>query len=129
MIDEQQVPMLRRWSLEEFNDTHGAVLVDFDGTMTTGGYPTIGDPYRSTLRYVEHLRSDMGKLVVIWTCRTSMSLCKTAMGQRRAIQEMEKWFHEHDAKVDGILMAEKPITSLYLGDETLNPNDLADAGV
>lgn len=124
MIDEPEIPMLRRWKLEEFNDTCNAELVDFDGTMTTGGYPYIGDPYESTLQFIEHLRSDMEKLAVIWTCRTSMYLCKTTIKQHQVIREMEKWLHDHDIEVDGILMHDKPICNLYIGDETVNPADL-----
>lgn len=124
MIEESDVPMLRRWKLEEFNDHSNAELVDFDGTMTTGGYPHIGDPYESTLRFIRHLKSDMGKLIVIWTCRTSLYLCKTSIRQHRVIRDMEKWLYAHGIKVDGILMHDKPICGLYIGDETLNPADL-----
>jgi len=124
MIDEPEVPMLKRWKLEEFNDTRNAELVDFDGTITTGGYPTIGDLYESTLRFIKHIRENMGRLAVIHTCRTSMYLCKTTMEQHRVIREMERWLHEHGVKVDGILMHDKPICNMYLGDETVNPADL-----
>lgn len=124
MIEEPEVPMLRRWKLDEFNDDSNAELVDFDGTMTTGGYPHIGDPYESTLRFIKSFRSNMGKLAVIWTCRTSMYLCKTPMNQHQAIREMEQWLHEHGVEVDGLLMHDKPICNMYLGDETLNPADL-----
>jgi len=120
----QDQPSLRQWALEEVNQS-GVVLLDFDGTMTTGGYPEIGDPRESVLEYVRIERSG-GRVIVIWTCRTSMYLCKTLIAQTEAVRGIAKWLHENMVEVDGILMHDKPICGLYIGDETMHPDFLED---
>jgi hypothetical protein len=121
------IPKLRRWSLEEVNESN-VILCDFDGTLTSGGYPEIGEPNEFVLEMVRNQRSG-GEKVVLWTCRTSMYLCGTSIKQKVAIEAIEQWLHQNMSELDGILMHDKPICLLYMGDETVNPlltQDIAD---
>jgi len=53
-----------------------------------------------------------------------MYLCKTPINQTEAVRLIERWLHANMIELDGILMHEKPICALYLGDETMNPDVL-----
>jgi len=98
-------------------------LVDFDGTMTTGGWPSIGKPRPKVIAYLSILRTTAP--VVIWTCRTSMALCKTPIGVSEAVRQIEAWLTENEiGHIDGILMHDKPICITYTGDETIHPDEI-----
>ena len=122
-LNEPAVSPLQRWTLEEVNQSM-VTLLDFDGTLTDGGYPNIGDLNGLMAEFIANIRS-LGDKVIIWTCRTSMYLCKTPIRQTEEIRAMARWLHSNMVIVDGILMHDKPICSLYIGDETMNPDQLA----
>lgn len=44
------------------------IAVDFDGTLHTGTYPTIGEPRPGAREYMQKLKDD-GHYLIIWTCR------------------------------------------------------------
>jgi hypothetical protein len=113
---------LRRLTLEEVQQG-GLHLVDFDGTMTTGGYPDIGEYRPKVIAYLSLLRTTAP--VVIWTCRTSLALCKTPIDVSEAVRQIEAWLTENEIdQIDGILMHDKPICISYIGDETIHPDEI-----
>ena len=42
--------------------------VDFDGTLSLGTYPYIGEPNKDLIAYLINARSN-GEKVILWTCR------------------------------------------------------------
>lgn len=44
------------------------IAVDFDGTLCSGPYPTIGDPIPDAVKTMQMLHND-GHTLIIWTCR------------------------------------------------------------
>jgi hypothetical protein len=44
------------------------IAVDFDGTLHTGAYPSIGDMRPGAREYMQKLKED-GHFLIIWTCR------------------------------------------------------------
>lgn len=115
---------LKQWTLDMVNQTAGIVLVDFDSTITSGGYNNIGDPQPWVVRFIESERTVACHKVVIWTCRTSPLMSPTPMDRRRAVWTVSAYLEKHGIEVDGILMHPKPHASRYVGDETINPLSL-----
>lgn len=44
------------------------IAIDFDGTLHTGAWPSIGEPAKNTAEVLRKLKSD-GHYLIIWTCR------------------------------------------------------------
>lgn len=44
------------------------IAVDFDGTLCSGPYPTIGDPIPDAVKTMQMLHDD-GHTLIVWTCR------------------------------------------------------------
>lgn len=49
------------------------IAVDFDGTLHTGAYPSIGDMRPGAQEYMQKLKND-GHFLIIWTCRAGERL-------------------------------------------------------
>lgn len=49
------------------------IAVDFDGTLHTGAYPSIGDMRPGAREYMQKLKED-GHFLILWTCREGQVL-------------------------------------------------------
>lgn len=110
---------LKRFTNEEIADTYKTCGLDFDGTLTQGGYPEIGEPQAHAKQLVERLREEFK--VILYTCRTAPVLLKRrGMTLSMVVAEIEEWLEEHDIEVDGITTMPKPLFDRYIGDEAFN---------
>ena len=110
---------LKRFTNEELGDTNNVCGLDFDGTLTVGGYPEVGKPQPYAKLFVERLRKVFK--VILYTCRTAPVLLKRRkITLDQAITEIEEWLEKHDIEIDGICPMPKPLFDRYIGDEAFN---------
>jgi hypothetical protein len=66
------------------------IAVDFDGTLHTGEWPSIGEPMPGAVYAMKRLKAD-GHYLIIWSCR-----------EGDAQQAMADWLIEHEIPFDRI---------------------------
>ena len=66
------------------------IAVDFDGTLSFGEWPGVGEPNAPLIEYLKKWRS-CGNKLILWTCRAGEAL-DTAVA----------WCHGHDLQFDAI---------------------------
>ena len=66
------------------------IAIDFDGTLHTGQYPTIGSASKNARIVMQQLKTD-GHYLIIWTCRE---------GEYK--QQMEEWLRANEIPFDSI---------------------------
>lgn len=112
---------LKRFTNEEIGDSYNTCGIDFDGTLTQGGYPNIGEPIAHAQVLIDRLKK-LGYKLIIYTCRTSpylLSIRKITLD--KAIEEIEEWLEKHGITgIDGIIPIDKPLFDRYIGDEAWN---------
>jgi hypothetical protein len=64
------------------------IAIDFDGTLHTGEWPSIGEPMPGAAYTIRRLKAD-GHYLIIWSCREG---CEQAA--------MVDWMLEHDIPFD-----------------------------
>lgn len=112
---------LKPWTLDMVNQTDEVVLVDFDNTITSGGYNEPGPPYPWVVRYIKTAREVGCQKIVIWSCRTSPWMSPTPMDRKKAGWEIARYLREHNIVVDGILWHPKPCVKRIIDDTAINP--------
>lgn len=81
------------------------IAVDFDGTLHTGEYPSIGSPAPYAAAYMQKLKED-GHYLIIWTCR---------YGER--LTEAINWLLSYNIPFDRI-NDQEPQNKAKYGDDT-----------
>ena len=66
------------------------IAVDFDGTLSFGTWPDVGEPNAPMIEYLKKWRS-CGNKVILWTCRAGEALDKAVA-----------WCHKHELQFDAI---------------------------
>lgn len=66
------------------------IAVDFDGTLHTGKYPSIGDVRPGAVEYMQKLKQE-GHYLILWTCREGDHLT-----------EAINWLKEFDIPFDRV---------------------------
>lgn len=74
------------------------IAIDFDGTVHTGVYPSIGFPRTHAKDVIRSLR-DKGHYVIIWTCRTGDDLLKAVNWLLEKGFEFDKINDNHPSNV------------------------------
>lgn len=110
---------LKRFTNEEIGDTNATCGLDFDGTLTTGGYPVMEGPRPHAKELVRRLRKLF--TVILFTCRTTPVLLeRRKITVDQAVAEIEEWLEEHGIEVDGICLLPKPLFDRYIGNEAFS---------
>ena len=95
-------------------------LIDFDNTLAKRyNFPEIGEPINGAMELLEWLR-DEGYDICIYSCRTSPDLFKHAIDRREQARKIEEWLERNKMPYTEVLLRDKPIADLYIGDEAVN---------
>lgn len=54
---------------------HKTIAVDFDGTLSFGRWPEVGEPNTELISFLKRW-SNKGNKLILWTCRTGQALEK-----------------------------------------------------
>lgn len=91
------------------------IMVDFDGTLTTGGRFWVKDeihpPNQKIINWVNN-QYHKGNVIIIFTARPY-----------EVLRETVAWLIKHGVKYHGINM-DKPGAQMYLDDKAKNPEDI-----
>lgn len=97
------------------------VAIDFDGTLCTEAFPSIGEPIYETINLVKALQQ-AGVKTILWTCR-----------EGQVLDDAVKWCAEHGLLFDAVndnlpeikeewrKSVRKVYCDFYIDDKTLNP--------
>ena len=66
------------------------IAVDFDGTLSFGTWPDVGEPNMRLIRYLNRMRNQ-GHKVILWTCRAG-----------EALDMAVTWCKSHDLEFDAV---------------------------
>lgn len=80
------------------------IAVDFDGTLHTGEWPSIGEPMPWAADTMRQLKAD-GHYLIIWSCR-----------ERAEQTAMVNWLLEHDIPFDRVNDHHPAAIAKYGGD-------------
>ena len=80
-----------------------SIAVDFDGTLSFGRWPEIGEPNTELINFLKRWRSKGNKLV-LWTCRTG-----------QALEVAVKWCEQQEVFFDAINENLQEYTEIYGG--------------
>lgn len=116
------------------------IAVDFDGCVTSGRFPEVGEPNRNVLEFL-WAAAARGWDVIIHSCRVNYHWPEPARSQK--VQEMMDYLERHDVPFTSIwglnLPKEtarrrsawcfsgdhgKPVADIYLEDRAINPTGL-----
>jgi len=81
------------------------IAVDFDGTLSMGPYPEIGNPKPYVVEIMNKLKSD-GHYLILWTCR-----------QGKRLEDALNWMLEQGIPFDRI-NAHEPQNLAFYGDDS-----------
>lgn len=90
------------------------IMVDFDGTLTTGGRFWTNDVHPPNQKMIDWVNNEYhkGNVIIIFTARPYETMRKTVA-----------WLIEYGVKYHGINM-DKPGAQMYIDDKSINPNEL-----
>lgn len=69
---------------------HKIIAVDFDGTLSLGEWPGVGEPNETVLRELL-ARQRAGDKVILWTCRSGKDL-----------ESAVEWCRDHELFLDAV---------------------------
>ena len=100
------------------------IAVDFDGTLVSFDYPSIGVPNDALFRYLKVLKEEVGHKLILWTCRVGEQLdeavefCKE---KGLEFDEVNKNLPESIAAFG--TDAGKILADIYIDDKGIHPNE------
>lgn len=93
-------------------------LIDFDKTITSGGFPEPKEPRVGAKESLEYLIK-IGYEIYIYSCRTSRDVFSRPIDRKMQILLMESYLKKYDIPFTEVLGEEKPVADLYIGDEAI----------
>ena len=96
------------------------VCVDFDGTLVHNAYPETGSPIEGSAEALLRLRK-MGFYIIIFSCRTNISLCLNEREMFRQKKLIEKSLKDYGIPFDEVALSStgKPIADFYIDDRAV----------
>lgn len=91
-------------------------IIDFDKTITSGGWDEIGPPKDGVVEALTKLK-EMGYDIYIWSCRTSEEVFSSSFKRKEQVDKMKNYMDKNNIPYTDVINRDKVVADIYIGDE------------